>query len=383
MTRDLTKDYKPDWVPEGSAEGFTTNVMAGVTGGHDGIPGSDSHYNHPVVLTKRKKLDTKDYVSGLLNKERNILGQAITLIESNAQKHMVKAQELIREILPYAGKSIRIGITGVPGAGKSTFIEAFGSMLCEQGLKVAVLAVDPSSSITKGSILGDKTRMETLSRNELAFIRPSPSGGTLGGVGRKSRETIMLCEAAGYDVILVETVGVGQSEVTVKSLCDFFLLVVLTGAGDELQGMKKGVMELADGITVNKADGDNLRKAMIAKSDYERIVHYLRPATKGWKTQVKTCSSINGEGIPEIWEMIKEFEKNTKASGAFKERRTSQTFDWVNNMVQEHLQNLFENNPKVKVTKKEVEKHIIKGDMSATMAAIELINAFEGSSNIY
>lgn len=374
-------DYRPEWVPEGSAEaeGFTTNVMAGVAGGHDGLPGFATNYEHPAIRAKKKRLEIADYVEGILKQERNILARAITLIESNSPRHMEMAQDLVKELIPHTGKAIRVGISGVPGAGKSTFIESFGTMLCKKGLRVAVLAVDPSSSITKGSILGDKTRMERLARQDGAFIRPSPSGGILGGVARKSRESILLCEAAGYDVILIETVGVGQSEVTVRSLCDFFLLVVLTGAGDELQGIKKGVMEIADAITVNKADGDNVRRAMIAKVDYERIVHLLRPATKGWSTQVKTCSALTDTGIEEIWDMIKEFEAITKESGVFQERRTSQTIDWVNNMVQEHLLNLFENNPGVKGIRKEIEEQIIRGEVSATMAANELIKVFEDS----
>jgi len=246
-----------------------------------------------------------------------LLARAITLIESNSPKHMELAQAVLQRILPYSGNSIRVGITGVPGAGKSTFIEAVGCSLCQKGHKLAVLAVDPSSSITRGSILGDKTRMENLSREKNAFIRPSPSGGTLGGVTRKSRETLLLCEAAGYDIILVETVGVGQSEITVRSMVDFFLLVVLTGAGDELQGMKKGVMEIADAILVNKADGDNKQKAEMVKVDYDRMLHYLRPATEGWQTKAYTCSAITGAGIPELWQVIHTFREKMMENHVF------------------------------------------------------------------
>lgn len=241
-----------------------------------------------------------------------ILAKAITLIESNAPKDFDKAQRVLQALLPRTGHSLRIGITGVPGAGKSTFIEAFGQLLCQQGYKVAVLAVDPTSSITGGSILGDKTRMQKLSREPNCFIRPSPSGGTLGGVARKSRETMMLCEAAGCDVILVETVGVGQSETTVRSMVDFFMLVVLTGAGDDLQGIKKGIMELADAIVVNKADGDNLERAKVTQGEYERMVEFIRPATEGWKTHAYRCSALQKTGLLELWAVMREFEKVTK-----------------------------------------------------------------------
>ena len=251
------KHHKPDWVPENAGKEFTTSVMAGVDGGHDGIPGQSSVAVPLKNKPRRRQLTIDEYVAGVLAGDRNVLGQAITLVESNAQAHFDMGQEVLRQLLSHTGNSIRVGITGVPGGGKSTFIEALGLHLCAQGHKVAVLAVDPSSTVTRGSILGDKTRMELLSRDLRAFIRPSPSGGTLGGVARKSRETILVCEAAGFDVILVETVGVGQSETTVRSMVDFFLLLMIAGAGDELQGIKKGIMELADALLVNKADGDN------------------------------------------------------------------------------------------------------------------------------
>ena len=266
--------------------------------------------------------------------DRAILSRAITLVESNAAAHFETAQQVIQKLLPYTGKSTRVGITGVPGAGKSTFIEALGTNLCRGGHKVAVLAVDPSSTVTKGSILGDKTRMEQLSREPNAFIRPSPSGGTLGGLTRKSRETLLLCEAAGYDTILVETVGVGQSETTVRSMVDFFLLVVLTGAGDELQGMKKGVMELADAIVVNKADGDNKQRAMITRAEYERILQFLRQATENWTTHAYTCSAYTGAGIMELWnDVIEAFMKQGWGNGVLAERRKQQTLSWVYTML--------------------------------------------------
>ena len=326
---------------------------------------------------KRKVLEVNDYVQGVLAGDRMILSRAITLIESNAPKHRKMAQEILQVLLPYTGKSIRIGITGVPGAGKSTFIEALGMNLCQRSHKVAVLAVDPSSSITKGSILGDKTRMEKLTKEQNAFIRPSPSGGTLGGVTKKSRETLLLCEAAGYDVILVETVGVGQSEITVRSMVDFFLLIVLTGAGDELQGMKKGVMEIADAILINKADGDNKAKAEMVRVEYERIIHYLRQATAGWQTHAYTCSSLTGEGINELWQIIQEYKENVTTSGIFAERRKMQTLAWVYAMVEEYLKNNFYQHEQVKLIKDEVDLAVSQGEISATRAMEKLIRVYE------
>jgi len=287
-------------------------------------------------------------------------------------------QEVLRQLIPHTGNSIRIGITGVPGAGKSTFIEALGLHLCEQGHKVAVLAVDPSSTVTRGSILGDKTRMELLSRDLRAFIRPSPSSGTLGGVTRKSRETILVCEAAGFDVILVETVGVGQSETTVRSMVDFFLLLMIAGAGDELQGIKKGIMELADALLVNKADGDNKIRANAARADYNRALHYLAPATEGWHTKAYTCSALNGEGIDAIWKVIGEFRQQVTTSGAFEKRRQRQTLDWVYSMVEEHLRASFFNHAGVGSIRADVEHAVIEGRLPPTVAAQKLIQKYEG-----
>lgn len=375
----MTHTYKPDWAPKEGGDAFACRVMTGIKSRHDGLPGEveQKAVRNPGV--KRTKLGVNEYVKGVLIGDRMVLSRAITLIESNAQEHGATAQQVLQQLLPYTGKSTRVGITGVPGAGKSTFIEALGCRLCEAGHKVAVLAVDPSSSITKGSILGDKTRMENLSKQANAFIRPSPSGGTLGGVTRKSRETMLLCEAAGYDVIFVETVGVGQSEVTVRSMVDFFLLVVLTGAGDELQGMKKGVMELADAILINKADGDNRSKAQTARADYERILHYLRPATEGWVTQSRTCSSFTGEGIDEVWTMIETFQTKMKASGIFEKRRRLQLLNWMQSMVQEYLFSMFFNQPEVINNRGSLEKAVMEGEMSATIAAKKLIGLFENS----
>lgn len=375
-----TDTYKPDWAPKNSDDGFACNVMRGVVGGHDGSLSAADKPLAPHKINKRRKLSVEDYVEGIKSGDRTILARAITLIESNAKAHFDMAQQVIQTVLPLTGKAVRIGITGVPGAGKSTFIEAFGQMLCEQGLKVAVLAVDPSSPVTGGSILGDKTRMETLTKNPLAFIRPSPAGGTLGGVNRKSRETLLLCEAAGYDVILVETVGVGQSETTVRSMVDFFLLLVLTGAGDELQGIKKGVMELADAITINKSDGENAKRALVAKGDYERMLHYIRPSTEGWKTHAYRCSAVTKEGLPELWEVIQEFMRTTKESGVHSRRRQSQTLSWVNSMIEEHLKNLFFQNVVVEGRLPEVQQHVLDGKLSPSQAVEELISVFEEST---
>lgn len=375
---DGNNDYKPDWVPENAGDEFACRIMGGVATRHDGMPGGGKPPQKPLALTSRRAGLTKaDYVEGVLAGERSILARAITLIESNAPAHMERAQEVLQELLPHTGGAKRVGITGVPGAGKSTFIEALGCRLCGEGHKVAVLAVDPSSTVTKGSILGDKTRMEQLSRQPNAFIRPSPSSGTLGGVGRKSRETMLLCEAAGYDIILVETVGVGQSEVTVRSMVDCFLLVVLTGAGDELQGMKKGIMELADIITVNKADGDNRVRAMGARADYERILHYLRPATEGWHTPALTCSAMTGDGIGELWATVEKFYKTVTESGVFDKRRQSQVLSWMRSMVMEHLQQRFFEHPGVQARLPHLEREVAAGTLVTTRAVQELLQAYE------
>ena len=308
---------------------------------------------------------------------RDSLSKAITLIESNAPKDFDKAQRVLQALLPRTGHALRVGITGVPGAGKSSFIESFGTMLCQQGYKVAALAVDPTSTITGGSILGDKTRMQNLSREPNCFIRPSPSKGTLGGVTRKSRETMLLCEAAGYDVILVETVGVGQSETTVRDMVDFFMLVVLTGAGDDLQGIKKGIMELADAIVVNKADGDNLERAKVTQGEYERMVEFIRPATEGWQTHAYRCSALKKTGLLELWAVMREFEKVTKKSGVFENRRQRQTLSWVHSMIEEHLHNLFFEDPIIKSRMPEVRAAVLTGVVSPSQAVTELIRIFD------
>ncbi|WP_043932846.1 methylmalonyl Co-A mutase-associated GTPase MeaB [Bacillus sp. EB01] len=338
--------------------------------------------NKPVFKKQsRKEFEAAEFAKQIQEGSRSALARGITLIESNASHHFKDAQTLLQKLLPFTGHSIRIGITGVPGAGKSTFIEAFGLYLCEMGHKVAVLAVDPSSSVTGGSILGDKTRMEQLSRHPSAFIRPSPSAGRLGGVHRKTRESMLLCEASGYDVILVETVGVGQSEVSVREMVDFFLLLTLTGAGDELQGMKKGIMELADAIIVNKADGENQSLAEKTAHEYRKILHFLQPATVGWETKALACSAITKKGIPEIWDTIVEFAKIGEKSGTWDDRRRKQLQDWFHNVISDQLHYSFYQNDKVKSMLPPIEKEILEGGITPARAAEILLGQFYENSN--
>lgn len=375
---DNDDDLKPSWVPKEKNPEFACTVMRGIDSAVNSVTSAKYYPKENLRrIPLRKKMSVEEYVEGVKKGDRMILAKAITLIESNAPKDFDKAQRVLQALLPRTGHSLRIGITGVPGAGKSTFIEAFGQLLCQQGYKVAVLAVDPTSSITGGSILGDKTRMQKLSREPNCFIRPSPSGGTLGGVARKSRETMMLCEAAGCDVILVETVGVGQSETTVRSMVDFFMLVVLTGAGDDLQGIKKGIMELADAIVVNKADGDNLERAKVTQGEYERMVEFIRPATEGWKTHAYRCSALQKTGLLELWAVMREFEKVTKKSGAFENRRQRQIIAWVKTMIDEHLHNLFYEDPVIKGRLPEVRAAVLAGVVSPSQAVAELIRTFD------
>lgn len=375
---DNDDDLRPSWVPKEKNPEFACTVMRGIDSAVNSVTSAKYYPKENLRrIPLRKKMSVEEYVEGVKKGDRMILAKAITLIESNAPKDFDKAQRVLQALLPRTGHSLRIGITGVPGAGKSTFIEAFGQLLCQQGYKVAVLAVDPTSSITGGSILGDKTRMQKLSREPNCFIRPSPSGGTLGGVARKSRETMMLCEAAGCDVILVETVGVGQSETTVRSMVDFFMLVVLTGAGDDLQGIKKGIMELADAIVVNKADGDNLERAKVTQGEYERMVEFIRPATEGWKTHAYRCSALKKTGLLELWAVMREFEKVTKQSGAFENRRQRQIIAWVKTMIDEHLHNLFYEDPVIKGRLPEVRAAVLAGVVSPSQAVAELIKTFD------
>lgn len=354
---------KPEWTPDNAGKEFASYVIKGMMGGHDDV--EKSAINAPT----RRNLDIDDYIDGVLSGNRAMLARAITLVESNAPHHFEAAQSLLQRLLPHTGDSIRVGITGVPGAGKSTFIDTFGSYLTSQGYRVAVLAIDPSSSVTKGSILGDKTRMENLSRDERAFIRPSPTGGMLGGVARKTRESILVCEAAGYDVILVETVGTGQSEITVRSMVDFFLLILITGAGDELQGIKKGVIEIADALLINKADGDNKIPAQAARAEYNRVLHFLTPATEGWTTRAYTASALTGEGIETIWQVIQSFEQNTKATGLFEQRRQLQMRQWLHTVIENQLYNFFFKHPAIQKALPTVERDVMSGQLPATAGA--------------
>ena len=292
----------------------------------------------------KNPLSINDYVEGILQKDISVLSRAITLVESTKPEHQQTANKILEKILPHTGKSVRIGITGVPGVGKSTFIEAFGQFLLKKDHKIAVLAVDPSSTLSKGSILGDKTRMEILSAKANVFIRPSPSGGSLGGVERKTRESVLLCEAAGFDYILIETVGVGQSETEVHHITDFFLLLMLAGAGDELQGIKRGIMEMADGIVITKADGTNIDKARTARADYANAIHLFPPTESGWIPEVKICSSTEQTGIAEVYEMIEKHIRHTKAKNFFEKKRQDQTVFWFESLVQEKIKNLFMSN---------------------------------------
>ena len=364
---------RPEWVPAGAGSEYTTKLLAAIEGGHNGDPSSRA----PRPPRQRRQLTVEQYVEGVLDRDRTVLARAITLVESNAPTHIEMAQEMLRRLLPETGQSLRLGITGVPGAGKSSLIEVLGNYLCDRGHRVAVLAIDPSSRLTGGSILGDKTRMETLSRRPEAFIRPSPTGGTLGGVTRKSRETMLVCEAAGHDVVLVETVGVGQSEVAVRSMVDFFLLVLIAGAGDELQGMKRGVMELADMVVINKADGENQVAAQAAQGELQRILHYLQPATPGWTTEARTCSAHTGLGVPELWAAVEDFRQQTGATGVFDQRRRRQTMEWVHTMARDYLERLFFGHPAVKTELHRVEREVLDGHLSPSQAVGRLISVFE------
>ncbi|KGO34674.1 protein kinase [Desulfobulbus sp. Tol-SR] len=314
------------------------------------------------------------YIDGVLNQNRLVLARTITLIESSLPAHQEMARVVIDRLLPYTGKSNRIGITGVPGAGKSTFIEGFGTMLTERGHRVAVLAIDPSSSRSGGSILGDKTRMEKLAVNDRAFIRPTPSQGTLGGVARKTRESMLVCEAAGYDVIIVETVGVGQSETTVASMVDFFLILMIAGAGDELQGIKKGVLEVADAIVINKADGDNILRAQMAQKDYQTALHLLMRFDPVWSPPVLTCSSLEMTGLEGIWQTIADHRAAHTAADLLEAKRREQSLDWMDFLLDEGLRQWFYGNPAIRSQLPGIRTDVAAGKLSPTAAADRLLD---------
>lgn len=346
---------------------------------NDGIPQPPAISEESVQRFKsirRQRLSVDEYVDGILRGDRTILSRAITLVESNLPAHHVLAQEIIQRCLPLSGNSFRIGITGVPGVGKSSFIETLGMHVVEQGHKLAVLAIDPSSERTKGSILGDKTRMENLSSHPQAFIRPSPSAGSLGGVARKTREAIYLCEAAGYDIIFVETVGVGQSETTVHSMVDFFLLLALAGAGDELQGIKRGIMEMADAIVITKADGDNVNRALRAKTELQNALHFFPPSPSGWRPLVQTCSAHLKQGIDEIWQMIEDFQQQVQANGYFDLNRRQQAKFWIHQTLQEMLtHSLYQHHEMIKLIEK-LEQEVLQGNITSFEAAQRLFDQY-------
>ncbi len=355
----------PEWTPADGGKAFASRVLEAKSAGSS----VSNAAPRAASLPSAEKL-----AEGVLRGDRTLLAKAITLIESNSPRHFEAGQELVRRLLPASGDSIRIGITGVPGAGKSTFIENFGLWLIEKGHRVAVLAVDPSSSLSRGSILGDKTRMEDLARHPSSFIRPSPSGGALGGVARKTRETIIACEAAGYDIILIETVGVGQSEVTVRSMVDFFLLMQNAGAGDELQGIKKGIMELADLVVVNKADGQNIQAAELACRELNNALHYLRHATPGWTTKALTCSATEKTGLSEVWYEIERFVKQGRISGVLEDRRQSQVLQWFESLLTEAVLNRFHSDPRVNQMLPELKSQVGKGEMPVMLAVQKLLD---------
>ena len=333
--------------------------------------------------SQRREIPLAEYIEGIVSGDRVLLSRAITLVESTRADHQILAQQIVSSCLPHAGNSVRIGITGSPGVGKSTFIEAFGRFLIENGedtegsKQVAVLAIDPSSQLSHGSILGDKTRMFHLSTHEKAFIRPSPAGDSLGGVARKTRESIVLCEAAGFDVIIVETVGVGQSETAVHSMTDFFLLLLLPGAGDDLQGIKRGIVEMADLVAVNKADGDREQLARQAQVFYKNALHLLPPKESRWTPQVVQCSALSQLGIADIWHLVNDYQQFTKANNFFYENRKAQAKYWLTETIDAELKNLFNRDPSVSAAFLDIEREVLEGTMSPFVGAEALLNIFK------
>lgn len=335
------------------------------------------HINPQSNRPSRKELSVDEYLKGILSGDRTVLAQAITLIESRHVANRKKAEEIIEACLPYSGNSFRLGITGVPGVGKSTFIESFGSILIQEKGKLAVLAIDPSSERSRGSILGDKTRMEKLSSNANAFVRPSPASEALGGVARKTRESIILCEAAGYNYIIVETVGVGQSEIAVHSMVDFFLLLLLPGAGDELQGIKRGIVEMADMIAINKADGAKTDTARIAKAAYKNALHLFPPKDKDWTVPVVLCSAIDGSGLGEIIDTLFEYETLMKKTKQWDLQREQQNNYWLLESLRENLQQDFFNHPNIKEKLAVLQSDVSQGKTSPFKAAEELLKLYK------
>ncbi len=342
-----------------------------------GISTTDSTNPNAIKTIKERRQtqpSSEHLVGDILKGDTSALSRAITLVESLNPEHLQKANEIIKRCLPCANQSLRIGITGVPGVGKSTFIETFGNTLTSLGRKVAVLAIDPSSSLTKGSILGDKTRMENLVKNQNAYVRPSPSGTSLGGVARKTRESIILCEAAGFDAIIIETVGVGQSETAVHGMVDFFLLLKLAGAGDELQGIKRGIVEMADAIAINKADDDNLKQAKLAQVEFRRALHLYPEKASGWQPKVTLCSALKNEGVLEIWQMIEGYVKLVKSNHFFETNRKEQNKFWLLQTIEDRLKSDFFNSPKIKKELNNQLKKIEEGKTTSFAAAEYLLS---------
>lgn len=356
---------RPDWVPANPGTEFATRI----------VPGTPVHAPDRRPVRRRAAESAEQIAAAIRSGDRGALARGITLIESRAPSHRAAADTLLTLLTPHAGGAMRIGVTGAPGAGKSTFIDALGMLLCKAGRRVAVLSVDPSSPVSHGSILGDKTRMENLARQQLAFIRPSPSGCELGGVARRTRETIVLCEAAGFEVVIVETVGVGQSEVLVRGMVDCFLVLLLAGAGDELQGIKKGLLELADVLAVNKADGDNKARAEAARREFSRALHYLSGPAGTWQQQVLACSSVTGEGVSEVWSVVAEFFSHGRKSGVFAERRREQALAWLEALVGEGLRDAYASKRGVGALRAQLESQVGAGLVPAPEAARRLLAA--------
>ncbi len=334
------------------------------------------HSETTLMQTFKPRLTANQYTTGILSGDRVMLGQAITLIESNLEIDKSLSADVLEKVMPHTGNAFRLGITGAPGVGKSTFIEAFGKYVTQQGKKIAVLTIDPSSQLTRGSILGDKTRMEDLSKNPMAFIRPSASGNTLGGVANKTREVLLLCESAGYDVIIIETVGVGQSQVAVKNMVDFFLLLMLAGAGDELQGIKKGIMEMTDAMVITKADGNNIDHATKAQVEYQHALHLFQSSTSGWMPRVVTASALTGRGIDEVWKMIDEYKSLTTTSGFLKQNRSTQHIAWFHEYFDQLLKSDFQRLQHFQSTLKDMEHDVAEQKVSAYFAAQKLLKVY-------